>query len=207
MVRHAVDMESVPMSFAPTQFRGQRLLSGSLGPMMFIAAVAFGVVNIYRGEAATAAFFFTCSLVPAGLMAVVWSHHLRAVRVAARGWSGTIHLMYGGCGWTADEEPHDGEKFGQGFVRIVPGELEIRTGGEAKLVVRYEAGHLERAVALRVMWGLLEPPVRLTFTDGMSYDIMLDHAGPRGLLPIRRSELEKFIADARAALGSSDAAD
>jgi hypothetical protein len=140
-------------------------------------------------------------------MAVVWSSHLRAVRGAAKGYSGTIHLMYGGCGWSADEEPYDGEKLGQGFVRIVPGAFEIRTGGEATLVARYETGQLERAVVLRVMWGLLEPPVRLTFTDGMSYDIMLDHAGPMGLLPIRWRELDTFIADIRAALGSCDAAE
>lgn len=206
MVKSAVDVESVSMSFAPTQFRGQRLLSGSLGPMMLLAAVAFGVVNIYRGETTTAAFFFVCSLVPAGLMAVVWPNHLRAVRRAASVYSGTIHLMHGGCGWSADEEPHDGARIGQGFVRIAPGVLEIRTGGEAKLVARYTTGQLERAVVLRVMWGLLEPPIRIWFTDGMTYDLMLDHAGPRGLLPLRRSYLGDFITDIRAALGYSGGA-
>lgn len=206
MVRHSVDMESVPMSFAPTQFRGQRLLPGMLGPLMFVFFVVFGVIFASRGQVGESVIFLALAALLGSAVVFTWSNHLRVVQRAARGFNGVTYLMFGGCNWTAGQEPYDGGKFGQGFVRIGPGELEIRTGGEAKLVARYEAGQLERAVALRVMWGLLEPPVRLTFTDGMSYDVMLDHAGPRGLLPIRRRELEKFIADTRAALGPSDAA-
>lgn len=53
----------------------------------------------------------------------------------------------------------------------------------------------------RLLPGTLEPPIRISFTDGMTYDLMLDHAGPRGLLPRRRSYLRDFITDIQVALG------
>jgi hypothetical protein len=166
---------------------------------MSLALATYGVASIYWKTPGTA-LAFGMSVLLAGATAFGWSIHLRKVRRAARDFDGVTYLIFGGCRWEATKEPYEGEKIRQGFVRVYPGSIEIRTGGEAKLSARYETAQLVSAVRLRVMWGLMDPVVRLRFADGMGYDITLDHAGPRGILPLRRRHAEAFIANVRAAL-------
>ncbi|UIN30344.1 hypothetical protein [Microbacterium binotii] len=130
-----------------------------------------------------------------------WSNHLRAVRRAARELSGVSFVMLGARRWAAGVEPHEGEKIGEGFVRILPGLLEIRSGRTATVIAEYSSGQLERAVTLRVMRGFLDPVARLAFTDGSTYDISVNPAGPRGFLPIRQRYVERFVDAVRTLLG------
>lgn len=46
--------------------------------------------------------------------------------------------MLGARRWAAGVEPHEGERIGEGFVRILPGLLEIRAGGAATVVAEYD---------------------------------------------------------------------
>jgi hypothetical protein len=108
--------------------------------------------------------------------------------------------MLGARRWTAGVQPHEGEEIAEGFVRILPGLIEIRTGSNATIVAEYSSGQLERAVTLRVMRGFLDPVARLAFTDGTTYDISVSHSGPRGFLSIRQRHVERFVDAVRTAL-------
>jgi hypothetical protein len=47
---------------------------------------------------------------------------------------------------------------------------------------------------------LYVPVARLSFTDGMTYDIRLDDAGPKGRLALGKNRLHEFVADVRTTL-------
>lgn len=197
------NVEDVTYTFAPTQVRGQRLIAASTPPFGLLAFGAFAVVSFSLNRLPTAVFFFVLAVPLAVLTVYTWSNHLRAVRRAARQLSGVSFVMLGVCRWAAGVEPHEGEKIGAGFVRILPGLLEIRTGSNATIVAEYSSGQLERAVTLRVMKGFLDPVARLAFTDGTTYDISVSPAGPRGILPIRQRHVERFVDAVRTALDSA----
>lgn len=198
------DVENVVMSLAPTQFRGQRLLAGTFAPLMSLAFAVFAVVHVYLDRIPGVVYFSLLSVTLAGVTAFAWSNHLREIRRAARQFDGVAYLIAGAYRWAPGKELTAGEKLKQGFMRVKPGLVEFHTGREARIIATYTSGQLARAVILRVMRGMLEPVVRLTFTDGMTYDILLDHAGPEGLLPLRRKHLEEFIADVRSALAPTE---
>ncbi len=204
MVRTAHNVQDVVMTFAPTQFRGQRLMAVTMAPLLSLVLAAFAVVNAYRDRLDNVLFFTTLSVVLAVATVYIWSNHLRAVRRAARELSGVSFVMLGVCRWAAGVQPHEGEKIGEGFVRILPGLLEIRTGSNATVVAEYSSGQLERAVALRVMKGFLDPVARLAFTDGTTYDISVSLPGTRGFLPIRRRYVDRFVDAARTALAPTE---
>lgn len=196
-------VDDVTYTFAPTQVRGQRLIAASTPPFGLLAFGAFAVVNFSLNRLPTAVFFFVLAVPLAVLTVYIWSNHLRAVRRAAQELSGVSFVMLGARRWAAGVEPHEGERIGEGFVRILPGLLEIRAGGAATVVAEYSSGQLERAVTLRVLRGFLDPVARLVFTDGTIYDISVSPAGPRGFLPIRRRHVERFVDAVRAALDSA----
>lgn len=200
-MRSPDNVQDVVMTFAPTQFRGQRLMAVTMAPLLSLALAAFAVVNLYRDQLDNVLFFATLSVLLAVATVYIWSNHLRAVRRAAQELSGVSFVMLGARRWAAGVEPHEGEQIGEGFVRILPGLVEIRTGSNAIIVAEYSSGHLERAVTLRVLRGLLDPVARLAFTDGTTYDISVSHSGPRGFLPIRRRDVERLIDAAQMALG------
>lgn len=201
MVSNPRNVQDVVMTFAPTQVRGQRLMAGTMAPFLSLAFAGFAVVNAYIDRFANVLFFAGLSVPLAAVTVYSWSNHLRAVRRAAQGLSGVSLVMLGARRWTAEGEPHEGEKIGEGFVCILPGLLEIRTGSAATVVAEYSSGQLERAVTLRVMRGFLDPVARLAFTDGTTCDISVSPAGPRGLLPIRQHYVERLIDAVRTLIG------
>jgi hypothetical protein len=196
----ADNVEDVTYTFAPTQVRGQRLIAGSTPPLGFLAFAVFAVVNFHIDRIPTAVFFFIVAFPLAVLTVYTWSNHLRTVRRAAQELSGVSFIMLGARRWTTGVQPHEGEEIAEGFVRILPGLLEIRTGEDATIAAEYASGQLERAVALRVMKGFMDPVARLAFADGITYDISVSHSGPRGLLPIRQRYVETFADAVRTAL-------
>jgi hypothetical protein len=199
-MRASNDHKDVVMTFAPTQFRGQRLMAVTMAPLLSLALAAFAVVNAYRDRLDNVLFFAILSVVLAVATVYFWGNHLRAVRRAAQELSGVSFIMLGARRWAAGVEPHEGEKIGEGFVRILPALLEIRVGRTASVVAEYTSGQLERAVALRVMKGFMDPVARLVFTDGTTYDIAVSRPGPRGFLPIRQRYVETFADAVRTSL-------
>jgi hypothetical protein len=199
-VRSPDNVQDVVMTFAPTQFRGQRLMAVTMAPFLSLVLAAFAVVNAYRDRLDNVLFFTTLSVLLAVATVYFWGNHLRAVRRAAEELSGVSFVMLGARRWTAGVQPHEGEEIAEGFVRILPGLIEIRTGSNATIVAEYSSGQLERAVTLRVMRGFLDPVARLAFTDGTTYDISVSHSGPRGFLSIRQRHVERFVDAVRTAL-------
>jgi hypothetical protein len=199
-VRIAHIVEDVTYTFAPTQVRGQRLIAASTPPFGFLAFAVFAVVNFSFDRIPTAVFFSVVAVPLAVLTIYTWSNHLRAVRRAAQELSGVSFIMLGARRWTTGVEPHEGEEIAEGFVRILPALLEIRVGRTASVVAEYTSGQLERAVALRVMKGFMDPVARLVFTDGTTYDIAVSRPGPRGFLPIRQRYVETFADAVRTSL-------
>lgn len=188
------------MSFAPTQARGVRFLSGTGTAFMSLMCAVLGVMSIYWGKGPNIVFFFGMSIITGSVTAYFWSNHLRAIHRVAQEFDGVTYLFYGAYKWAVSDELGKGEKLGQGFVRLKPGALEIRTGLDAQIVVTYSSGQLAHATVLRVMGGFLEPVARLAFTDSMTYDIRLDEAGPKGRLALGRNRLHEFVAEVRTTL-------
>lgn len=195
------------MSFAPTQVRGARFLSGTGAAFMSLMCAVLGVMSIYWGMGLNIVFFFSMSVIMGSVTAFFWSNHLRAIQRVALEFDGVKYLFYGAYKWAPSDELGKGEKLGQGLVRVKPGVLEIRTGGDARVVATYLPDQLARATVLRVVGGVLEPVARLAFIDGTTYDLRLDEAGPKGRLALGKNRLHEFVADARTTLAPvSDAA-
>ncbi len=194
------EVEKVPMSFAPTQARGVRFMSGTGTASLSLMCAALGAMSIYWGEGPSIAFMFSMSLILGSFTAFVWSNHLRAIHRVAQEFDGVKYLFFGAYKCAASDELGKGQKISQGFVLLKPGVLEIRTGHEAHIVATYSSGQLARATVLRVMGGFLEPVARLAFTDGVTYDFRLDEPGPKGRLALGKNRLHEFIADVRTAL-------
>lgn len=200
MANRTKDVEKVAMSFAPTQARGVRFLSGTGTAFMSLMCAVLGVMSIYWGMGPSIVFSFSMSILLGSATAYFWSTHLRAIQRVARQFDGVKYLFFGAYKWAASDELGKGQKIDQGFILLKPGVVEIRTGRDARMVATYSPGQLKYAAVLRVMGGFLEPVARLAFTDGMTYDIRLDEAGPKGRLALGTNRLHEFVADVRAAL-------
>ncbi len=188
------------MSLAPIQLRGRRLLSGTSAAFLSLACATLGVLSIYFDEGPSTVFMFSMSIILASASAFLWWNHLRAIRRVARQFDGVKYLFFGAYRWAVSDELGKGQKIEQGFILLKPGVLEVRTGVNARTIATYSSGQLAHAAVLRVMGGFMEPVARLAFTDGMTYDIRLDEAGPKGRLALGRNRLHEFVADVRTTL-------
>jgi hypothetical protein len=194
------DVEKVAMSLAPIQLRGRRFLSGASAAFLSLACATLGVLSIYLDQGPSIVFMFSMSAILGSFTAFLWSNHLHAIQRVARQFDRLKYLFYGAYRWAESDKLGKGQKIEQGFMILTPGMLEIRTGLDARIVVTYSSGQLAHATVLRVMGGFMEPVARLSFTDGMTYEIRLDDAGPKGRLALGKNRLHEFVADVRTTL-------